>query len=224
MEVSRARRWTKSTMAGSSMTGFVSGMETMVVTPPAAAASPALLSVSRWAAPGSPMKARMSMRPGAEHLPAAIDHLRIGGLHDLRPDRLDHAVAHQHAAPLLAVAGGVDEAGVFQQDRSISRHHRWSPFPLPSAGEGGLRSRSGEGPSSASIAWRTVSRTRLPLPSMRSLEKRSTRKPWLRRKASRLRHACAVRLDREERHPAPRSPSPPRRESRRCRAQSAPAA
>src|SRR5829696_7905640 len=68
--VSRARRKTKSTIAGSSMTGLVSGMQTSVVTPPAAAASLAVLSVSRCSAPGSPVKARMSTRPGASTRPA----------------------------------------------------------------------------------------------------------------------------------------------------------
>src|SRR5262249_46262387 len=59
--VSRARRSTKSTIAGSSMTGLVSGWQTIVVTPPAAAARLAVASVSRCSAPRSPTKARMSM-------------------------------------------------------------------------------------------------------------------------------------------------------------------
>src|SRR6266852_4818650 len=67
--VSRARRSTKSTMAGSSIAGLVSGCDTMVVTPPAAAAWLADAKVSRYSAPGSPTKARMSMRPGATTLP-----------------------------------------------------------------------------------------------------------------------------------------------------------
>src|SRR5215470_5707038 len=67
--VSRARRSTKSTMAGSSMAGLVFGCDTMVVTPPAAAAWLADAKVSRYSAPGSPTKARMSMRPGAATLP-----------------------------------------------------------------------------------------------------------------------------------------------------------
>ncbi len=40
-EASRARRVTNSSTSGVSMAGFVSGRVTMVVTPPAAAASPA---------------------------------------------------------------------------------------------------------------------------------------------------------------------------------------
>ena len=69
IEVSRARRSTKSTIAGSSIAGEVSGCDTIVVTPPAAAAWLAEAMVSRYSAPGSPMKARMSMRPGATTLP-----------------------------------------------------------------------------------------------------------------------------------------------------------
>ena len=69
MPVSRARRSTKSTCSGSSMAGTVSGWHTIVVTPPAAAAWLAEAKVSRYSAPGSPMKARMSIRPGATTLP-----------------------------------------------------------------------------------------------------------------------------------------------------------
>src|SRR5262245_45837796 len=69
IEVSRARRSTKSTSAGSSITGEVSGWQTMVVTPPAAAAWLAKATVSRYSAPGSPTKARMSITPGATTLP-----------------------------------------------------------------------------------------------------------------------------------------------------------
>src|SRR5271165_5385798 len=54
----------KSTTAGSSTGGLVSGRMTRLVTPPAAAAALALAIVSRCSAPGSPTKARMSMRPG----------------------------------------------------------------------------------------------------------------------------------------------------------------
>src|SRR6266436_7214000 len=67
--VSRARRSTKSTTAGSSIAGLVSGCDTMVVTPPAAAAWLADAKVSRYSAPGSPTKARMSIKPGAATLP-----------------------------------------------------------------------------------------------------------------------------------------------------------
>src|SRR5450631_1989757 len=67
--VSRARRSTKSTVAELSITGEVSGWQMIVVMPPAAAAWLADAKVSRWLAPGSPTKARMSIRPGATILP-----------------------------------------------------------------------------------------------------------------------------------------------------------
>src|ERR1700690_2246611 len=70
--VSRARRKTKSTVAELSMTGEVSGWQMMVVMPPVAAAWLADANVSRWLAPGSPTKARMSISPGATILPAQL--------------------------------------------------------------------------------------------------------------------------------------------------------
>src|SRR6195256_624298 len=70
--VSRARRSTKSTVAELSITGDVSGWQMMVVMPPAAAAWLAEAKVSRWLAPGSPTKARMSISPGATILPAQL--------------------------------------------------------------------------------------------------------------------------------------------------------
>src|SRR3954462_5305208 len=70
--VSRARRSTKSTVAELSMIGEVSGWQMMVVMPPAAAAWLAEATVSPRAAPGSPTKARMSIRPGATILPAQL--------------------------------------------------------------------------------------------------------------------------------------------------------
>src|SRR6202521_1775014 len=70
--VSRARRSTKSTVAELSITGEVSGWQMMVVMPPAAAAWLAEANVSRWLAPGSPTKARMSTRPGATILPEQL--------------------------------------------------------------------------------------------------------------------------------------------------------
>src|ERR1700676_4545513 len=72
MAVSRARRSTKSTVAELSITGEVSGWQTMVVMPPAAAARLAEAKVSRWPSPGSPTKARMSIRPGATIMPAQL--------------------------------------------------------------------------------------------------------------------------------------------------------
>src|SRR6267154_1479576 len=70
--VSRARRRIKSTVAELSITGSVSGWQMMVVMPPVAAAWLAEANVSRWLAPGSPTKARMSMRPGATIMPAQL--------------------------------------------------------------------------------------------------------------------------------------------------------
>src|ERR1700704_2205842 len=70
--VSRARRKTKSTVAELSITGEVSGWQMMVVMPPVAAAWLAEANVSRWLAPGSPTKARMSINPGATILPAQL--------------------------------------------------------------------------------------------------------------------------------------------------------
>src|SRR6202166_3700667 len=70
--VSRARRSTKSTVAELSITGEVSGWQMMVVMPPVAAAWLAEAKVSRWLAPGSPTKARMSIKPGATILPAQL--------------------------------------------------------------------------------------------------------------------------------------------------------
>src|SRR6201747_3258762 len=70
--VSRARRSTKSTVAELSLTGLVTGWQTIVVMPPAAAAWLAEAKVSRWLAPGSPTKARMSISPGATTLPAQL--------------------------------------------------------------------------------------------------------------------------------------------------------
>src|SRR6201996_7046509 len=70
--VSRARRSTKSTVAELSITGDVFGWQMMLVMPPVAAAWLAEAKVSRWLAPGSPTKARMSIRPGATILPAQL--------------------------------------------------------------------------------------------------------------------------------------------------------
>src|ERR1700682_734599 len=70
--VSRARRITKSTVAELSITGEVSGWQMIVVMPPAAAAWLAEAKVSRWLAPGSPTKARMSISPGATILPSQL--------------------------------------------------------------------------------------------------------------------------------------------------------
>ncbi len=65
--VSRARRKTKSTSAGSSITGLVSGMVTIAVTPPAAAARLAV-SASRGARRPA-RRRRRACRRGPERLP-----------------------------------------------------------------------------------------------------------------------------------------------------------
>src|SRR6516165_7812103 len=70
--VSRARRSTKSTVVELSITGEVEGWQMMVVMPPVAAAWLAEAKVSRWLAPGSPTKARMSIKPGATILPPQL--------------------------------------------------------------------------------------------------------------------------------------------------------
>src|SRR6201996_3156043 len=70
--VSRALRITKSTVAELSMTGEVSGRKIIAVKPPVAAAWLADAKVSRWLKPGSPTKARMSIRPGATIFPEQL--------------------------------------------------------------------------------------------------------------------------------------------------------
>src|SRR5215471_7173156 len=77
--LSRARRWMKSTSATWSMTGSVSGMTTMLVTPPAAAAWLAVLSVSRCSSPGSPVNTCISMRPGHSTWPLQSTTLERSG-------------------------------------------------------------------------------------------------------------------------------------------------
>jgi hypothetical protein len=70
----------KSTTAGSSTGGLVSGRASSVVTPPAAAAALAEAMVSRCSAPGSPMKASMSIRPGATTSPSHSTIRASGGI------------------------------------------------------------------------------------------------------------------------------------------------
>ena len=95
MALSRARRWMKSTSATWSMTGSVSGMTTMVVTPPAAAAWLAVFSVSRCSKPGSPVNTCASIRPGARtwplqsmtSMPSGALRRRCGPMSAMRPSR-----------------------------------------------------------------------------------------------------------------------------------------
>ena len=127
IEVSRARRSTKSTIAGSSITGEVSGWHTIVVTPPAAAAWLAEAMVSRYSAPGSPTKARMSMSPGVDQPALAVDHLgafgHAGGA-DAALGLADHALGDEQVALGVEVARRVDDAGMGEQDRAaVGEHH-----------------------------------------------------------------------------------------------------
>ena len=79
--------------AGALLTDFTAtteGIETTVVTPPAAAARLAEVSVSRCSAPGSPTKARRSTRPGASVRPRpSITNAPSGGA--------DASIARPHA-------------------------------------------------------------------------------------------------------------------------------
>ena len=109
--MSRARRSTKSTVAELSITGEVSGRQTMVVMPLAAAAALAEANVSRWLAPGSPANARMSIRPGATTLPPQSMMSVPSGTPasaDAAPGIADHAVGDQHVAALVD-ARGIDD-------------------------------------------------------------------------------------------------------------------
>ena len=112
--VSRARRSTKSTVAELSITGEVSGWQMMVVMPPAAAAWLAEAKVSRWLAPGSPTKARMSISPGATILPAQLMMSVPSGTPAAPMPRLavaDDAVGDQDVAGAVEIPGGIDQRG-----------------------------------------------------------------------------------------------------------------
>ena len=105
--LSRARRRTKSTVAGLSIVGDVSGWQMMVVTPPAAAAWLAEASVSRLASPGSPMKARISTRPGAISLPRQsidVGAFRHAGGADAFLGLADHAFCDQQVTDNVEIA------------------------------------------------------------------------------------------------------------------------
>ncbi len=126
--VSRARRSTKSTVAELSMTGEVSGWQMMVVMPPAAAAWLAEAKVSRWLAPGSPTKARMSISPGATILPAQLMMSVPSGTPAAPMPRLASridAIGNQDVAGPVEIPGGIDDAGVGEQDRGGGRS-AWS--------------------------------------------------------------------------------------------------
>ena len=114
MALSRARRWIKSTSATWSMTGFVSGMHTMVVTPPAAAALLAVFSVSRCSLPGLAREHLAVDQAGRQHVALAVDD--CGAFRRIAPQMRaevgDQAVAHEQAARLVAAARGIDQARI----------------------------------------------------------------------------------------------------------------
>ena len=126
LAVSRARRRMKSTTAGSSTGGLVSGRATSVVTPPAAAAALALAMVSRCSAPGSPMKARMSIRPGATtsppHSTIRASARTALALHVARraPRSCRRRPARRRAIPRISVR--IDQPGVEKGDGAGLRH------------------------------------------------------------------------------------------------------
>ena len=100
--VAAARRRMKSTSDGSSITGSVLGMMTMVVTPPAAAAS---LADGQGLAM---LAARLAGEDAAidqarrQHQAAAIDHFgiaRLGVVEQARADIGDPAILDQQARP-----------------------------------------------------------------------------------------------------------------------------
>ena len=123
MALSRARRWMKSTSATWSMTGSVSGMTTMVVTPPAAAAWLAVFRVSRCSRPGSPVNTCMSIRPGQSTWPLqSTTWARSGALRRrCAPEIGDHAVLDQQPARLVLARGRIDQARVEEDRRLLCR-------------------------------------------------------------------------------------------------------
>ncbi len=124
--VSRARRITKSTVAELSITGEVSGWQMMVVMPPVAAAWLAEAKVSRWLKPGSPTKARMSIRPGATILPEQLTMSVPSGTPAApmprRVSRMTPSAIRTSPGPSKSLRG-IDDAGVGKQDgAAISQH------------------------------------------------------------------------------------------------------
>src|SRR5581483_1664699 len=106
--LSRARRWMKSTSATWSITGSVSGMTTMVVTPPAAAA---------WLA----VEHLHVDEARAEHMPPAIDHPGVLGriAAQMRAQVGDRRSLHQQPAGLVLAGGRVDQARVEERCRLL---------------------------------------------------------------------------------------------------------
>jgi hypothetical protein len=117
-----------------------------------------------------------------EHLAAAIQHLGIRGNGHVRADIRDDAVLHQDAAPLLAAAGGIDQAGVVQQQGTVGGHRahpgmsskRWNTsFPFCLASDT-ISSAPAEGPpirrqashfatSRRATGWKISSKTASPI-------------------------------------------------------------
>ena len=122
---SRARRRMKSTTAGSSTGGLVSGRVTSVVTPPAAAAALALAMVSRCSAPGSPTKARMSIRPGATTSPSqSTTRASAGNWSRVTLTPTPAMISSMTMSPpqRLGLLNGIDETRVEEGDRRRWRH------------------------------------------------------------------------------------------------------
>src|SRR3977135_3861686 len=153
--VSRARRRTKSTVAELSITGEGSGWQLMVVVPACAGArlgaGEGEAKVSRWLAPGSPTKARMSISPGATILPEQLTMSVPSGTPAAPMPRLDSRIVPSaiNTSPMpsksregsirraLASRIGRRSVNIFSRSRPVSgkrfehRHpHRHSHFHL----------------------------------------------------------------------------------------------
>ena len=117
---SRARRRMKSTTAGSSTGGLVSGRMTRLVTPPAAAAALALAIVSRCSAPGLADEGAHVDESRSDHVAFAVDDARLVRELIARhrgADARDHPVHRQEPSARLRCAFRIDEAGVEKGDR-----------------------------------------------------------------------------------------------------------
>ena len=122
--MSRARRSTKSTIAGSSIAGSVSGWQTMVVTPPAAAAWLAEARVSRYFGARLADEGAHVDQAGRDELAAAVDDLGAFG-HAGRADAAlglaHHAVGDQQVAGEIEIARRIDDPRIGEQDRAVAR-------------------------------------------------------------------------------------------------------
>ena len=98
----------------------------MVVMPPAAAAWLADANVSRWLAPGSPDERAHVDQPGGDDPAGAIDDVsafRHTGGADAAPGVSDHAIGDEDVAGAVEIPGGIDDAGVGEQDRAAVCQH-----------------------------------------------------------------------------------------------------